>query len=160
MVSIVFLAAAAWHPLRMKITATALFAALLLSATPASALSLTATQVGDIYCAARLSGDMAPVLAILTPELAAIVAKKLPAGADAATAIPWQSQSDYANTCMPVGASGTAEQPEIVIAFGYRDPAKAQYADRLVMRFVDQRLRIDDIAYATSGTLRQKLEGK
>ena len=144
----------------MKITATIVLAALLLSATPADALSLTASQVGDIYCAARLSGDMAPVLAILTPELAALVSKKLPAGADAATAIPWQSQSDYANTCMPVGASGTAEQPEIVIAFGYRDPAKAQYADRLVMRFVDKRLRIDDIAYATSGTLRQKLESQ
>ena len=103
---------------------------------------------------------MAPVLAILTPDLAALVAKTLPAGADAATAIPWQSQSDYANTCMPVGSSGTAEQPEIVIAFGYRDPAKQQYADKLVMRFIDQRLRIDDIAYATSGTLRQKLAGR
>lgn len=144
----------------MKITAAALLATLALSVTPASALSLTASQVGEIYCDARLSGDMAPVLAILTPELATLVAKKLPEGADAATAIPWQSQSDYANTCMPVGASGTAEQPEIIIAFGYRDPAKAQYADRLVMRFIDQRLRIDDIAYANSGTLRQKLAGQ
>lgn len=141
----------------MKTAALALLLTAALVTTPASALSLTATQVGDIYCAARLSGDMAPVLAILSPELAALVAKKLPAGADAATAVPWQSQADYANTCMPVGASGTAEQPEIVIAFGYRDPAKAQYADRLIMRFIDKRLRIDDIAYATSGTLREKL---
>lgn len=155
---IVSLCSRMWHPLRMKTTALALLLTAALVTTPASALSLTATQVGDIYCAARLSGDMAPVLAILTPEFAALVAKKLPDGADAATAIPWQSQSDYANTCMPVGASGTAEQPEIVIAFGYRDPAKAQYADRLIMRFVDKRLRIDDIAYATSGTLRQKLQ--
>ena len=30
----------------------------------------------------------------------------------------------------------------------------------LIMRFVDQRLRIDDIAYANSGTLRDKLAGK
>jgi hypothetical protein len=143
----------------MKSVAIALlFAAF--AATPATALSLTSSQVGEIYCAARLSGDMAPVLAILTPELAALVATKLPAGADAATAIPWQSQADYANTCMAVGASGTAEQPEVVIAFGYRDPAKPQYADRLVMRFVDKRLRIDDIAYAKSGTLRQKLAGQ
>ena len=141
----------------MKTAALALLLTAALGTTPASALSLTATQVGDIYCAARLSGDMAPVLAILSPELAALVAEKLPAGADAATAVPWQSQADYANTCMPVGASGTAEQPEIVIAFGYRDPAKAQYADRLIMRFIDKRLRIDDIAYATSGTLREKL---
>ena len=125
--------------------------------TPALALSLTSTQVGEIYCDARLSGDMAAVLAILTPDLAALIAKAVPAGADPATAIPWQTESDYASTCMPVGASGTADQPEIVIAFGYRDPGKAQYADKLIMRFVDKRLRIDDIAYAKSGTLRQKL---
>jgi len=135
-------------------------AATILTVSPALALSLTSVQVGEIYCDARLSGDMAPVLAILTPELAAIVAKSIPAGADAATAVPWQSSTDYADTCMPVGASGTADRPEIVIAFGYRDPGKAQYADRLVMRFVDQRLRIDDIAYANSGTLREKLAGK
>lgn len=141
----------------MKAAALVLLVAAL-APTPAGAVSLTASQVGEIYCAARLSGDMAPVLAILTPELAALVARKLPEGADAASAIPWQSQPDYANTCMPVGAAGTAEQPEIVIAFGYRDPGKAQYADRLIMRFVDKRLRIDDIAYAMSGTLRQRLQ--
>ena len=135
-------------------------AALILTASPALALSLTSTQVGEIYCDARLSGDMAPVLAILTPELAALVAGSIPAGADAATAVPWQSSADYANTCMPVGASGTADQPEIVIAFGYSDPGKPQYADKLVMRFIDRRLRIDDIAYGSSGTLRAKLAGK
>jgi hypothetical protein len=143
----------------MNRTALAL-AATVLTASPVLALSLTSAQVGEIYCDARLSGDMAPVLAILTPELAALVAKSIPAGADAATAVPWQSSTDYANTCMPVGASGTAVRPEIVIAFGYRDPGKAQYADRLVMRFVDKRLRIDDIAYSNSGTLRDKLAGK
>lgn len=141
----------------MKLPVFLLAAALALGASPSQALSLTSSQVGDIYCAARLSGDMAPILAILTPELAALVASQLPEGADAATAIPWQSDPAYADTCMPVGASGTADAPEIVIAFGYRDPAKPQYADRLVMRFVDKRLRIDDIAYASGGTLRERL---
>lgn len=126
-------------------------------ATPVSARSLTSTQLGEIYCAARLSGDMAPVLAILTPELAGLVTGAVPEGADAATAIPWQSEPDYANTCMPVGASGTYEQPELIVAFGFREAGKAGYADRLLLRFVDDRLRIDDIAYGTSGTLRQRL---
>ena len=143
--------------MHMKLPTLLACAALALSATPAAALSLTSTQVGDIYCAARLSSDMAPVLAILTPDLAALVAQHLVKGADAATAIPLQSSTDYANTCMPVGASGTADAPEIVIAFGYDDPSKAQYADKLVMRFVDKRLRIDDIEYSTGGTLREKL---
>lgn len=141
----------------MKLSILFACAAVALAATPAAALSLTSSQVGDIYCAARLSSDMAPILAILTPELGALVAQHLPDGTDAATAIPWQSSADYANSCMPVGASGTADAPEVVIAFGYRDPDKAQYADKLVMRFVDKRLRIDDIAYATGGTLREKL---
>lgn len=140
----------------MHRTALALAATILFSS-PVLALSLTSTQVGEIYCDARLSGDMAPVLAILTPELAALVAESIPTGADAATAVPWQSSTDYANTCAPVGASGTAERPEVVIAFGYRDPGKPQYADRLIMRFVDKRLRIDDIAYGNSSTLRDKL---
>ena len=141
----------------MKLAALFAGVGLALTTSPASALSLTSSQVGDIYCAARLSSDMAPILAILTPELAALIAQHLPQGADAATALPWQSSIDYANTCMPVGASGTVDSPEIIIAFGYRDPNKAPYADRLVMRFVDKRLRIDDIAYATGGTLRDRL---
>ena len=128
-----------------------------LSTMAAAAVSLTSTQVGEIYCAARLSGDMAPVLAILTPELAALVAKSLPAGTDAASAVPWQASPDYASSCAPVGASGTFETPEIVIAFGYRDPAKAGYADSLIMKFVEKRLRIDDVRYGDSKTLRQRL---
>ena len=147
----------AWHESRMKLPILLAGATLALAVTPAAALSLTSSQVGDIYCAARLSSDMAPVLAILTPELAALVAQHLPDGADVATAIPWQSSADYANTCMPVGASGTADAPEVIIAFGYNDPGKAQYADKLVMRFVDKRLRIEDIAYGIGGTLREKL---
>lgn len=141
----------------MKYAVLVAGAALALTTLPASALSLTSSQVGDIYCAARLAGDMAPIIAILTPELAALVALHLPDGSDAASAIPWQSSADYANTCMTVGASGSVDSPEVIIAFGYRDANKAPYADRLVMRFVDKRLRIDDIAYAAGGTLRERL---
>ncbi len=115
------------------------------------------TRVGDIYCAARLSGDMAPILAILTPELVALIARQVPEGADPAIAIPLAKQRGYDNTCMPVGASGTAAAPDIMIAFGYRDPDKAQYADKLVLRFVDQRLRVDDVACATGSTRLEKL---
>ena len=139
-----------------------LLAALVLPLLAAHALakSLTSAQVGEIFCDARLSGDMAPVMAILTPELAAIIQKAAPAGVDLATAVPWQSSSDYANQCQAVGAQGTFDSPELVIAFGYDDASKAGYADSLVMRFVDERLRIDDVKYTNGGTLREKLAGK
>ena len=54
----------------MKTPALVLLLTAALVTTPASALSLSATQVGDIYCAARLSGDMAPVLAMADMGLA------------------------------------------------------------------------------------------
>lgn len=130
-----------------------------LATTPTLAVSMSTAQVAEIFCIARLSGDMAPVLAILTPELGELVHKHLPSGADAATAIPWQSQSDYSNTCGPVGAQGNAEAPIAVLAYGFREADKAGYADGIVMHFIDQRLRIDDITYGVGGgTLRQRLE--
>jgi hypothetical protein len=98
------------------------------------------------------------VLAVLTPELSELVQKHLPVGADPTTAIPWQSTSDYANTCDPVGAQGTADAPVAVIAYGYRETDKSNYADGIVLNFIDDRLRIDDITYGVGGgTFRERL---
>jgi hypothetical protein len=128
-------------------------------ATPTFAVSMSTSQIAQIFCIARLSGDMAPVLAILTPELSELVLEHVPDGGDLATAIPWQSQSDYANTCEGVGAQGTSEAPVAVLAYGYREADKSGYADGIVMRFIEGRLRIDDITFGIGGdTLRQRLE--
>ena len=133
--------------------------AAVLATTPTFAVSMSTAQIAEVFCIARLSGDMAPVLAILTPELSELAHKHLPSGADAATAIPWQSQSDYPNTCDPVGAQGDADAPIAVLAYGYREADKAGYADGIVLHFIDKRLRIDDIIYGVGGgTLRQRLE--
>lgn len=130
-----------------------------LATPPAFALSMSTAQIAEVFCIARLSGDMAPVLALLTPELGEMVEKHLPSGADAATAIPWQSKSDYANTCDPVGAQGSGDAPIAVIAYGHREADKFGYADGIVLHFVEERLRIDDITYGVGGgTLRQRLE--
>lgn len=130
-----------------------------LASTPASAESMSTAQVADIFCIARLAGDMAPVLAILTPELGELVAAHTPADADPATSIPWQSKPDYANTCRAVGAQGSGEAPIAVLAYRYREADKVGYADGIVLRFIDGRLRIDDINYGVGGgSLRQRLE--
>ncbi|MEQ1768771.1 MAG: hypothetical protein ABL879_02950 [Devosia sp.] len=127
--------------------------------TPSLAVSMSTSQIAEVFCISRLSGDMAPVLAVLSPELGELVLKHLPEGADPATAIPWQSQPDYANTCEAVGAQGSGEEPIAVLAYGYRDADKAGYADGIVLHFIDERLRIDDIEYGIGGdTLRQRLD--
>ena len=122
---------------------------------PAAAAGMTLPMLGEIFCIGRLTNDMAPVLAVLTPDLSALVVK---AGGDPA-ALPWQSDADYANTCDFVGASGTADVPQAFIAYGFRDANKAGYADTLVLKLVDERLRIDDVRYARGGSLRARLGG-
>ena len=46
----------------------------------------------------------------------------------------------------------------MIISFGFRDASETGYADSLFMKFVEKRLRIDDIRYGDSTTLRQRLE--
>lgn len=121
---------------------------------PASADSMTSAQFGVVFCIGRLSGDMAPVLAVLTPELQELVAKADPA------AIRWQGKPDYANTCEPVGASGTYEAPQVILSYQYREEGKSGFSDRLVMRFIDERLRLDDILFSDNTSLRDSLAGK
>ena len=133
-----------------RLLALALLPVLL--ATPASADSLTSGQFGTIFCFSRLSGDMAPILAILTPDLAGQVDK-----ADPAT-IRWQGKPDYAAMCQPVGAAGTADTPEVILSYQYREPDKANFSDRLVLKFIDSRLRLDDILFADGTSLRDSLD--
>jgi len=132
-----------------RLLGLALLPALLVA--PSQADSLTSGQFGAIFCMSRLSGDMAPALAILTPELTDLVGKADPAQ------VRWQGKPDYAAMCQPVGAAGTAERPEIILSYQYREPDKANFSDRLVTVFVDGRLRLDDILFADKTSLRDSL---
>ena len=135
-----------------RVSALALVPLLLLPTT-ASADSMTSVQFGVLFCIARLSGDMAPVLAVLTPETRALVEKT---GIDK---VRWQGKPDYANTCEPVGASGTYDAPQVILSYQYREPEKTGFSDRLVMRFVDGLLRLDDILFADGESMRDSLAG-
>jgi hypothetical protein len=135
-----------------RIAALALLPLLCLPA-PAVADSMTSVQFGVIYCIGRLSGDMAPVLAVLTPETRDLVEKT---GIDK---VRWQGKPDYANTCEPVGASGTYDAPEVILSYQYREEGKAGFSDRLVMRFVDGLLRLNDIKFADGESMRDSLAG-
>jgi hypothetical protein len=130
--------------------------AALLAVSPAAAKSLSPAQVGTIFCYSRLSGDMAPVLAILTDDLRTLVeAAATKTGSDS---IAWQGKAGAVDNCQPVGATGTAEAPQVVLSYGFRDPGQAGFSDSIVMHFVDERLRIDDIKFAGGSTLRAQLQ--
>jgi hypothetical protein len=126
---------------------------LLLLPAAARADSMTSVQFGIVFCIGRLSGDMAPVLAVLTPELKSLVETADPGK------VRWQGKPDYANTCEPVGASGTYDAPQVILSYQYREPDKPGFSDRLVMKFVDGLLRLDDILFADGKSLRDSLAG-
>lgn len=126
---------------------------LMLLPVPASADSMTSAQFGVVFCIGRLSGDMAPVLAILTPETRALVEKT------GVEKVRWQGKPDYANACEPVGASGTYEAPQVILSYRYAEEGKSGFSDRLVMRFVDGLLRLDDILFADGESMRDSLAG-
>jgi hypothetical protein len=120
----------------------------LLGASPALAQSdLSLVDVARIFCAARISGDMAPVTALLTPDLAKLLENR--------TEIRWQGTPGQMMSCMPVGASGSYDHPESVLAYSLAEGGSA--SDKLVMSFIDEQIRIDDIGYGTGRTLRETL---
>jgi hypothetical protein len=129
-------------------------AALLLAmgfAAPAAASTLNPFDIGAIFCAGRISGDMSEVLPLLTAELAAMIAT-----AGGADAVPWQDPPGPVTMCMPVGAQGSAVSPEAVLSLS--GPGGG-FANSLVFRFVDDQLRIDDVRFPDGSTLRGRLAG-
>ena len=125
----------------------ALLAALAFAAAPAIAQSdLGPADIARAYCAALVVGDTAALSPLLTPELA-----ELTATGD----VRWHSGDRAPLGCMPVGASGTREHPESVLFLSFSGGATA--SDRLVLSFVGDNLRINDIAHADGATLRDSL---
>jgi hypothetical protein len=153
----------------MRFPAAIIAAGLLALPAPAFAeATISAAQIGQIFCIGRLANEMAPVRALLTPGLAATIAKaeaandaiqkqhpgeKPPLG----DGIPWQGFQDYAPECNVVGLTGGADTPQVVIAYTYPDQPKANWVDGVQLKFIDGKLRIDNVEYGNKGNLRQAL---
>ena len=115
--------------------------------TPAAAQSnLTFADIGNLFCAAITSGDLVSPGPLLTADLAALVMDK---------DVRWHTGDAPPVQCMAVGARGTADVPETVLFMAFPDGKTA--SDRLILNWVDGKLRIDDIAYDRGGTLRETL---
>ena len=115
-------------------------------ATPAVGQSLTFADVGNLYCAAISSGGLISPAPLLTAELA-----DLTRGKD----VQWHSGDVGPVQCMAVGARGTADVPETVLFMAFPDGKPA--SDRLILHWIDGKLKIDDVAYDKGGALRQTL---
>lgn len=145
-------------------------------ATPALAqpITLTPQQIGQIFCISRLGNDMAPVQGLLTTGLTSEIANALErneliqkAHADEkpplGDGIPWQAYPDHADQCQPGNVIFMMDEARVRIDYAFRDYPDAAFSDTLALRLIEDRSlgariwRIDNIAYATSGDLREML---
>lgn len=157
-------------------TAIGILPFVLIATLPAQAQMVTTTpeQIGQIFCIGRLGNDMAPVLALTTPVLRAAIAyaearsatiqlaapdEKPPLG----DGVPWQSWQDYAPQCSVGEIKTSATMTGVSIDYAFPDQPDASWTDTLVLVPVVTEpgmppfLRIDDITYATGGTLQSAL---
>jgi hypothetical protein len=150
-----------------SLSTTFVLAALPAAIPPAEAASITGSQLGIVFCAARLNGDMTPLKSLMTEDLAKRIADAESKNADfvkahpgekapLADGIPWQSNPTPADNCLMVGMSGTYDVPVDILSYTYADPAK-NFSDRLELNFVNGELRLDNVDYANGGDLKSRL---
>jgi hypothetical protein len=142
---------------------------------PAAAepLVVTPTHIGEAFCLSRLTGDTGPIDGLLSPELRVAIAEaetknaaiqkqapdeKPPLG----DGIPWQSWTDYADTCTVGAVTFMQDEANVAIDYAFTEYPDANFTDTLELKLLpgpyDNSLwRLDNISYATDSDLRTAL---
>jgi hypothetical protein len=157
----------------------ALILPLLLSAAlPAQAQmpTIEPEQIAEIFCIGSLGNNMAPVEALFSSDLEALVAEAWEKNAAYEAAhpgdkpplgdgLPWRTWPDYADGC--TGGEGLAERESayVDVTYTFSEAPDATYTNTLVLRpatFADGanlEWRIDDIDLGEGQTFRSVLAG-
>lgn len=151
---------------------------LMLAPTPAPAqdgpILLAPEAIGQIFCLGMVGNDMAPVRALATPDLNAVIddaQARSDAWADAhadekpplGDGIPWSIVPDYAAECTVGDVVVTDGQALVTIKYGFPEYPAANTSDALALVTVPDamigasRWRIDNVVYADDYDLRQAL---
>lgn len=155
---------------------TAILPLLLASALPAQAQMATIEpeQIAEIFCIGSLGNDMAPVEALLSNDLQALVAEAWEKNAAFEAAhpgekpplgdgLPWRTWPDYADGCIVDEALTEREMSIVTINYTFSEAPDANYSNELVLRpatFADGAplvWRIDDIDLGEGHTFRSVL---
>lgn len=131
--------------------------------------------IGQIFCIGSLGNDMAPVEALLSADLAALVAdaEVKNAAFEAANpgdkpplgdGLPWRTWPDYADGCTVGEALAEREMATVVISYSFSEAPEANYSNELILRpatFADGAplvWRIDDIDLGDGNSFRSILQ--
>ena len=144
----------------MRLSAS--FALLLASAALSAGSTLAADDPGAIaeaFCKARLAGDEAATLALLTPSLVKmideakarsdVIAKATPDEKPPfGDGIPYQSFPDMAQDCEPGKADKKSGRIEVEVNYLFAETPNANWIDRLKLVTEGDRLLVDDVLFA------------
>ena len=110
----------------------------------AQMVTISPEQIGQIFCIGSLGNDMAPVEALLSPGLQALIADAWEKNAAFESAhpgdkpplgdgLPWRSYPDYADGCTVGAISGDATSTSVEIRYAFKDYPDAGYTDQIVL---------------------------
>jgi hypothetical protein len=157
---------------------SAILPLILLSALPAQAQMVTISpeQIGQIFCIGSLGNDMAPVEALLTPDLSAVVADAWVKDAAFESAnpgdkpplgdgLPWRTWTDYADGCTVGEVTTETGGTRVHIGYTFAEYPDANYDNVLILKQVEPAdltaavWRIDDIDLLDAVTFRSAIAG-
>lgn len=135
--------------------------------------SLTPEDVAEVFCAARVAGDMEPVAEFVTMGLWAALASAFDQNEEWAAAnpgekpplgdgVPWQSWPDRPSECVVEKVSYEMDESRVWIEYRFAEAPDAGFRDVLELRLTASERgtmdwRLDNVSYGTDGDLRTAL---
>lgn len=102
------------------------------------------------FCAARISGDMAPLVKFYAPKLQRLLADAAP------DAVPWQAFPDHPQSCEPHIVNGYADTIGVLVEITYVADAR-QWVDTLNLERTPDSWLLNNVFYQGGGNLRFRL---
>lgn len=137
----------------------ALISVFMLAATPALAdygradapRDIHPLELGELFCAARIAGDMAPLERYFAPKLERVLA-----AADDPAAVPWQGRDARPSGCSAEIVNGFDDTIGVLVAVSYV-AADANWTDVLNLERTPDSWWLNNVFYEGGGNLRFRL---
>jgi hypothetical protein len=106
--------------------------------------------LAQLFCDARISGDMTPLQQFLAPKLTRLLAET------PATSVPWQTFPDHPQSCTLSVVNGFDNTVGVIIEVAYKSAGRT-WADRLNLERTPDSWLLNNIFYDGGGNLRFRL---
>ena len=107
--------------------------------------------LGQMFCTARISGDMTPLAKYFAPKLTTLLAEIPPSAS-----VPWQTFTDRPKSCGVSIVNGYDDTVGVIVELSYTADAR-HWADRLNLERTPDSWLLNNVFYQGGGNLRFRL---